>query len=140
MHRTLRRRAVCRTLAAASLLAASALASCDTRTVTEPVFQPQVVVVPTEFAFQASALQNVSSANEYVWQSGAGSATVSQLPDNLRGDVSLVVLDGAGTQVYQHALTDTGTFTTAPGVAGTWTVRVRLNDASGALTFRLTKP
>ena len=121
-------------------IALALVAACDTRTSTEPPFQPQVVVVPTEFAYQASALLNVSSVNEYTWQSDGSAATVSQVPDNLRGTVSLVVLDGAGTQVYQHALTDTGTFTTASGVAGKWTVRVRLDDASGAITFRLTKP
>jgi hypothetical protein len=138
VHRTPLRRAG---RAGISVLAVIAtLGACDTRTTTEPVFQPQVVVVPTEFAFQASALFNVSSSQDFVWQSAGGTATVSQLPDNLSGAVSLVVLDGAGTQVYQHALTDQGTFTTLPGVAGNWTVRVRLEGASGALTFRLTKP
>lgn len=121
------------------LVALALLAGCDTR-VTGPVFEPQVVNVSNDFAFQASALQGVTGVREYSWQSDGSAATVSQLPNNLTGTVSLVIIDGAGTQVYQHALTDTGTFTTATGAAGSWTVRVRLEDASGSVTFHVRKP
>lgn len=123
------------------LLVALALAGgCDTRVIAGPTFQPQVVNVANDFAFQVSALDNVNDVKEYTWQSDGGAATVSQLPSNLTGTVSLFIIDAAGTQVYQHALTDSGTFTTSAGVAGSWTVRVRLEDASGAVTFRVRKP
>jgi hypothetical protein len=128
-------------LAGYSLLVALALVGgCDTRVVAGPAFQPQVINLPNDFAFQVSALDNVNDVREYTWQSDGSAATVSQLPSNLTGTVSLFIIDGAGTQVYQHALTDTGTFTTSTGVAGSWTVRVRLEDASGSLTFRVKKP
>jgi hypothetical protein len=122
------------------LLALALLGGCDTRVPSAPVFQPQVVNVPNEFAFQASALDNASGVREYTWQSDGSAAAVNQLPNNLRGTVSLFILDGSGTQVYQHALTDSGTFTTTAGVAGSWKVRVRFEDASGEITFRLKAP
>ena len=62
------------------------------------------------------------------------------MPSGLTGTVSLFVSDGAGSQVYQHALTDTGTFTTSAGMAGSWTVRVHLEDAKGGFSFRLKAP
>jgi hypothetical protein len=128
-------------LAGSSMLVALALVGgCDTRVIEGPVFQPQVINVPNDFAFQANALDGVNGVREYTWQSDGSAATVNQLPNNLTGTVSLFILDGAGTQVYQHALTDTGTFTTAAGVAGSWTVRVRMEDASGSVTFHVRKP
>jgi len=122
------------------LVALALLGGCDTRVATGPAFQPQVVNVANDFAFQANALDGVNGVREYTWQSDGSAASVSQLPSNLSGTVSLFILDGGGTQVYQHALTDTGTFTTAAGAAGSWTVRVRLEDASGSVTFHVRKP
>jgi len=123
-----------------AIVAITLLAGCDLRVATEPTFQPQVINVPNDFALQAESLDNVTDERTYSWQSDGTAATVSQLPTGLTGTVSLVVADGAGNQVYQYALTDTGTFTTSPGTAGSWTVRVHLEDAKGGFSFRLKKP
>jgi hypothetical protein len=122
-------------------LAALALASaCEQRVTTPPLFEPQVVILPNEFSLQVSSLDNVTDERVYTWQSDGAAATVNQVPTGLTGTVSLFVLDGAGTQVYQHALTDTGTFTTSPGAPGSWSVRVHLEDAKGGFSFHLKKP
>ncbi|HEV7991838.1 MAG TPA: hypothetical protein VGP25_08440 [Gemmatimonadaceae bacterium] len=124
----------------AALVALLSLGACDSRVSTEPSYQPQVVNLPNDFAYQASSLVDVTDERVYTWQSDGTAASVSQIPSGLTGTASLFVYDGAGSQVYQHALTDTGTFTTAAGAAGVWSVRVHFEDANGALSFRLKKP
>jgi hypothetical protein len=107
---------------------------------TAPQYQPQVVNLQNDFAFQVTALQNVSDNVQYTWKNDGTAASVNQSPSNLSGSVSLVILDAAGTQVYARSLAENGTFTTVAGAAGAWTVRVRFSQASGAVNFRLQKP
>jgi hypothetical protein len=51
----------------------------------------------------------------------------------------LTITDANGTQVYSRSLADNGTFVTADGVAGTWTVRVTYTLATGTVNFRAQK-
>lgn len=92
------------------------------------------------FAYQNSALSNVSENVVYTWRNDGTSANVNQSPSNLSGAASLVVVDAAGKQVYSRALTENGTFMTTAGTAGSWTVRVNLSNVSGAVNFRLQRP
>lgn len=107
---------------------------------TAPRYQPQVVNLQNDFAFQVTALQNVSDDLQYTWKNDGTAASVNQSPSNLSGSVSLVIVDAAGTQVYSRSLAENGTFTTAAGTAGNWTVRIHFSQASGAVNFRLQKP
>lgn len=52
------------------------------------------------------------------------------------GTAVLVVLDGGGTQVYTRSLADNGTFTTASGTPGTWTIRMVYDGVSATVNFR----
>ena len=133
-------RAHLRSLAALAALSLSAACSSGADNATAPRYQPQVVNLQNDFAFQVTSLQNVSDNVQYTWKNDGTAASVNQSPSNLSGSVSLVILDAAGTQVYSRSLGDTGTFTTAAGAAGNWTVRIRFAQASGAVNFRLQKP
>ena len=123
-----------------ALAALTLLGACGGGNATAPRYEPQVVNRANDFAFQVSALDNVSDDLQYIWQNDGTSANVNQSPSNLSGTVSLVILDANRTQVYSRSLADNGTFTTAAGKAGNWTVRVRFSQASGAVNFRLQKP
>jgi hypothetical protein len=116
------------------------LAACDTRVVTEPLYQPQVINVRNDFAYQVTGLDEFTSDVIYEWASDGQPATVLQSPTLLTGTATLFIADGAGVQVYQRSLGENGTFTTAGGAPGTWTVRLRFLEASGSATFHLTKP
>ena len=125
----------------AALIAFALVAGCGSDPVpTAPRFQPELTNLPNSFAFQATALQNVSDNRQYVWQNDGRTANVNQSPSNLSGTASLVVLDAAGTQVYSRSLAENGTFVTVAGVAGSWTVRVNFANVSGAVNFRLQRP
>lgn len=123
-----------------ALAAFALLGACGGSDATAPRYQPQVVNLVSDFAFQVSALDNVSDNIQYTWQHDGTAANVNQSPSNLSGTVSLVILDASGTQVYSRSLAENGTFKTAAGQAGSWTVRVAFSQASGAVNFRLQKP
>jgi hypothetical protein len=123
-----------------ALAALVLLTACDTRVVTEPEYQPQVVNVRNDFAYQVTGLEEFTSDVLYQWESDGRAASVLQAPSVLTGTALLFIADGAGVQVYQRSLGENGTFTTTAGTPGTWTVRLKFSEASGSATFHLTKP
>ena len=129
-----------RLFAPPALLAAALLAACDTRVPSEPVYLPQIVNVRNDFAYQITGLDAYTSDVVYSWPSDGAAATVLQAPNVLTGTATLFIADASGAQVYQRSLAENGTFTTAAGTAGTWTVRLKFSEASGDATFHITKP
>jgi hypothetical protein len=123
-----------------SLLVLALLAACDTRVVTEPVYQPQIINIRNDFAYQVTGLDEFTSDVVYSWVSDGSAASVVQSPNVLTGTATLFIADASGAQVYQRSLAENGTFTTTAGVPGTWTVRLKFTEASGDATFHLTKP
>lgn len=115
-------------------------AACDTRIGTEPAYEPQVINVRNDFAYQVTGLDVFTSDVVYAWESDGRAASVLQSPNVLTGTAMLFIADGAGVQVYQRSLGENGTFTTTAGVPGTWTVRLKFQEASGDATFHVTKP
>jgi hypothetical protein len=129
-----------RLFAPRTLLALALLAACDTRVTTEPEYQPQIINIRNDFAYQVTGLAEFTSDVVYSWQSDGSAATVIQAPNVLTGDATLFIADGSGAQVYQRSLAENGTFATAAGTAGTWTVRLKFAEASGDATFHITRP
>ena len=115
-------------------------AACGGSKATAPRYQPQVSNLTNNFAFQVTALDNVSDDLQYLWQNDGTTANVNQSPSNLTGTVTLVILDAAGTQVYSRSLAENGTFATSAGTSGRWTVKVHFSQTSGAVNFRIQKP
>ena len=128
-----------RFLAPFALAAFTLLAACDTRVVTEPQFQPQVINLRNDFAFQIDGLADFTNDVVYTWTSDGTAASVTQAPTVLTGTATLFILDGAGAQVYQRSLAENGSFTTTAGVPGNWTLRVKFQEASCSASFRVTK-
>ena len=122
-----------------ALAAVALLAACG-NDATSPRYQPQVTNVPNSFAFQVTGLQSVTDDLQYTWRNDGTVANVNQSPSNLQGTATLVVTDGAGTQVYSRSLLENGTFETAVGTTGNWTIRVHFSRASGSANFRLQRP
>jgi hypothetical protein len=129
-----------RLFAPRTLLALALLVACDTRVATEPEYQPQIINIRNDFVYQVTDLAAFTSDVVYSWQSDGSAATVMQAPNVLTGDATLFIADGSGAQVYQRSLAENGTFTTAAGTPGTWTVRLKFAEASGDATFHITKP
>jgi len=125
---------------ALTMLALLAAAACGSDNVLGPDNQLQVANNPDTFEWQATALDNVSQTLSYDWTMTGTAANVNQSSGVTAGSATLTVRDDAGTVVYSASLGSNGTFTTDTGVAGTWSVEVRMNGTSGMLNFRLEKP
>ena len=126
-----------RTLAVLALGAASA---CSEANVIGPSNQLQVANQPGTFEWQVTALDQVTQTLTYTWENPGTVANVDQSTSLGSGSATLEVRDDAGTVVYGRSLADNGTYQTSAGAAGSWTVTVTMDGASGALNFRLYTP
>jgi hypothetical protein len=103
-------------------------------------FQPEVLNTVDSFEMQATELSQVSTSLSYGWENTGTTANVNQATVLSAGNATLVLRDAMGTTVYTKDLTENGTFVTAAGEPGTWTVLVQLSACSGTLNFRSEKP
>lgn len=101
-----------------------------------PGINPEIVNLADHFSYQVSAIRSHSSTTSYTWSNSGTQATINQSCSVTAGAATLVVLDGAGTQVFTRSLADNGTFTTASGIAGTWTIRIVYDGVSATVNFR----
>ena len=92
------------------------------------------------FQWQVSALSSVTQTLTYTWVNTGTTANVNQSSSMGVGSAALRVTDDGGAEVYSRSLAENGTFATASGSAGNWTVTVTLTEATGTLNFRLQKP
>jgi len=141
MGHTIRRAESLHTSVKATMLGTLALtlAGCGSSTSLGP-FQPEITNVADNFQLQATGLTGVSTVETYSWTTTGTSANVNQATVLTGGSASLEILDANGTQVYSHDLTDNGTYQTAIGSSGSWTIRLTLQNARGTLNFRVQKP
>ena len=128
-------------LAGLGLLASLVMGACGGDTPSSPLapFQPQINNAPDNFQFQATGVANVTWTHDYVWSNSGTGASINQSTTVASGTATVTVFDANGTQVYSQSLSANGTFTTAPGVAGDWTIRVTLSQYDGTINFRTQK-
>jgi len=110
------------------------------RAVTDPTYQPQIINQPDTFAFQATNVANVTQSIQYVWQNSGTSANVNQASQIAAGSATMTIRDAAGQQVYSASLGANGTFVTASGLTGGWTIQLVLTNLTGTLNFRVQRP
>lgn len=117
------------------------LAGCGSDKPNAPLsaFQPEIVNNPDNFAFQATAVENVSTTVQYFWSNSGTVASVDHSSAVDSGTTVITIFDADGTQVYQSDLLSTGTPSTTTGVAGNWRIRVTLSNCYGTLNFRVQK-
>jgi hypothetical protein len=123
-------------MAAAVVLTSVSILGCSDNPVS-PGKDLQVANVADNFQFQVTALQNYSTSYQYTWANTGTAATVNQASSLTGGTAVLVVRDNAGTQVYARSQAENGTFDTTTGVAGSWTITLTTNKASGTINFRV---
>jgi len=116
-------------------------AGCSDANILGPGNALEVVNNAGTFEWQATALDRVTQDVSYQWVSTGTIANVNQSSSITSGTAAVRITDGAGTEVYARSLQQNGTFQTSAGTAGTWTIAVTMNEASGgALNFRVENP
>lgn len=128
-------------LAAVGLVATFTMSACGDASPASPLapFQPQINNAPDNFQFQATGVANVSWTHDYVWSNSGTGASINQSTTVASGAATVTVFDANGTQVYSQSLSANGTFTTAAGDPGNWTIRVTLTQYDGTINFRAQK-
>lgn len=117
-----------------------ALGACERGNALGPGNQLEVTNNADDFAVQATALDRVAQTLTYTWAMSGAVADVNQSSAVTAGTGAVTIYDDAGTEVYSRGLVPTGTFSTAAGVPGAWTIRIILNGMSGVLSVRIQKP
>ncbi len=102
-------------------------------------FQPEVSNVTDSFALQATGVSGLSSTSSYTWTNTGTRATINHSTTTSAGSAQLTVRDASGAVVYDRALVPSLNEPTTTGVAGTWTVQLRMTGYSGTLNFRAQK-
>jgi hypothetical protein len=126
-------------LVAAATLAFFAFIGCSSNTPTSPGKDLQVTNATDNFQFQVTNVRNYTNAYQYSWTNTGTVATVNQASAVTGGTAVLTIRDNAGTQVYSQSVAQNGTFDTAAGIAGTWTIVLNLTKTSGTINFRVQK-
>ncbi len=122
------------------LLVSGLLIGCGGGSALAPQFQPQINNVVDNFQFQSTAVTNVTQTLTYTWQNTGIAANINQATTVSAGTAVVAIRDAVGVQVYSAGLQNNGTFQSATGQTGNWTIQVVLNNYSGTLNFRVQKP
>lgn len=125
---------------ATAALSVAVFAACDGGAPLGPDNQLQVTNAIDSFQWQASAMDNVSQTLNYTWQNTGTMANIDQSGSLTGGSAILTVSDADGTEVYTRSMGETGSFQTASGTSGMWTIEVTLSGVNGMLNFRAQKP
>lgn len=100
-------------------------------------FQPEVTNATDNFQLQATSVLDVSATRTYSWSNTGTRATVNHSSTTTAGTAWLTIRDAAGTTVYDKQLVPSLNEPTAAGVAGTWSIQLRLTGYSGTLNYRV---
>jgi hypothetical protein len=126
-----------RHLAVAVLVAAALLSGCK-KSSTAPS-SPTVTNHADDFSYQTPHYDGHTGVESYAWSNTGTSADVTQSSSLSSGFATLLIVDGTATKVYQETLSAPGTFQTAVGTAGTWTIQVNYANAKGTVGFTVKK-
>jgi hypothetical protein len=104
-----------------------------------PVNEPEIANLPDDFSFQVTGVDDGSGTFTYAWQNSGTAATVDRSSDVTAGAVFLTVRDANGAVVLSDPVPWSGSVTTATGAAGSWSIQVAFDHASGSVNFRAQK-
>jgi hypothetical protein len=94
-----------------------------------------------DFVFIAQSFDRlVTDTKRYIWNHTTPVAQVNEHSSIQQGQVSLVIRDANGTQLYSSETTGMGSFVTDAGTIQDWTIDVTMSHVRGDIFFTITKP
>jgi hypothetical protein len=118
------------------LVVAASLTTCDRRSPLGPESQVEVTKYADHFLMQVRFMDDGTETLTYDWENTGTQASIHMSASVPSGSVRLTIEDHAGTVVFDDELANDDDIDTSVGVAGNWTIVVRIEDATG--TFDLT--
>lgn len=125
-------------LAALIVVAVVGFSGCKDKTLTP--FEPEVANSTGTFQFQVTKAKDVTTILNYSWQNNGEVANVNQACAITAGEATVTVIDADQQVVYTKDLGANGTYPSSNGSPGQWTIRVKLQNMSGTLNFRVQTP
>lgn len=104
-----------------------------------PGVEPEVVNEVDVFQFQVSSIDGYTGTLNYTWSNTGTLANIDQSAAVTSGQAVLSLLDSNGVLVYSEDLSVDGSYASAAGVAGDWSIRVEFTQMQGTLNFRTEK-
>ncbi len=120
------------------LIAAALLTACGSSPL-GPDGRFEVSSAADNFLFRMWTLENANDIRTYNWENTGTQATVDISQGISTGSVILTIHDAGGTQVHQSDVADDIDTETAIGVAGFWTIEVRLTSVTGSFDISVIK-
>ena len=121
-----------------TLILASAILSAGCGDSLNP-FEPELTSATDNFQLQATGVTDVTLTRTYSWANTGTRASINHSTTTSQGNTQLTIRDAAGTVVYSKALSPSLNEPTTAGVAGAWSIELRLTNYSGTLNFRVQK-
>ena len=102
--------------------------------------EPMLDNQPDQFDIGYGPLENHTETLQYTWQNSRANAEVygnsSDVTVTVQGTLTLIILDGAGVEVYRSNLTGESAHAyTGTGTPGSWTIRLEMSNFTGATWF-----
>ena len=94
---------------------------------------------PDTFTFLARDIENGTETLTYPWENSGTQATINITDGIFSGSAILIIEDAAGTVVHQEDIANDNDTDTAVGIAGSWTIEVRIQDLTGGFTVQIVK-
>ena len=120
------------------VLTMAVLAGCSKSNDLAP-YKPEINNATDNFQLQATGVKSLTTTLTYEWTNTGVKANINKSGVVTSGNARVILYDAANTQVYQGDLKTTGTEQSAPGVSGSWKIKLELTDMSGDLNFRVQK-
>ena len=102
-------------------------------------FEPELTSATDNFQLQATGVTDVTLTRTYSWANTGTRASINHSTTTSQGNTQLTIRDAAGAVVYSKALSPSLNEPTTAGVAGAWSIELRLTNYSGTLNFRVQK-
>jgi hypothetical protein len=104
-----------------------------------PGTEPEITNETDSFAYQVTGVKNYSGADSYTWENTGTAASVDISSAQAAGAALIVMVDADGKHVFSEPVSADGSFPSAAGTAGFWTVRVYYASFTGTVNFRAQK-
>jgi len=115
------------------------LTACGVSDSLGPVATVEATNSVDQFQLQVLAMEDGTGTRTYAWENTGTQATVDIVQNISSGSAILTIQDASGTVVHQEDIANDNDTDTSVGIAGSWTIEVRMEKATGWFNIAVAK-